>query len=150
MPKFITESAKETKKLGKLLSRELRGGEILCLDGELGAGKTTFTQGLLRGLNIKEPCASPTFVIMKHYELATQSKRKSRAMSYEIRDVYHIDAYRISPDDLINLGWKEIVTGKKNVTILEWSDRVKKILPKKCLKIRFKWLDKNKRQISLS
>jgi len=157
MKKITTTSAKQTKELGKLLARELRGGEVLCLDGELGAGKTTFTQGLLQGLKVKGPYTSPTFVIMKHYELAThtsqlvtQNAKKRRATRYELRDIYHIDAYRIKSDDLLELGWKEIVTDKKNVVIIEWSDRVKKILPQKSLKITFTWLDKNKRQISFS
>lgn len=138
MKKITTTSAKETKELGKLLAQELQGGEVLCLDGELGAGKTTFTQGLLQGLGIKGPYTSPTFVIMKEY------KPKN------FTAVYHIDAYRIGPDDLLSLGWKETVAGKQNITIVEWSDRVKKILPKKCLKIKFRWLEKNKRQITLS
>lgn len=135
---MITESTKETKKLGKLLAEELQGGEVLCLDGELGAGKTTFTQGLLQGLKIKGPYTSPTFVIMKEYKLKGSMT------------VYHIDAYRIGPDDLLGLGWKEIITNKQAITIIEWSNRVKKILPKKCLKITFSWLDKNKRQIIFS
>jgi tRNA threonylcarbamoyladenosine biosynthesis protein TsaE len=138
MQKMITESTKETKKLGKLLAEELQGGEVLCLDGELGAGKTTFTQGLLQGLKIKGPYTSPTFVIMKEYKLKGSMT------------VYHIDAYRIGPDDLLGLGWKEIITNKQAITIIEWSNRVKKILPKKCLKITFSWLDKNKRQIIFS
>lgn len=136
MKKIITESAEQTKELGKLLAQELRGGEILCLDGELGAGKTTFTQGLLGGLKIKGPYTSPTFVIMKKYK------------AKNLTAVYHIDAYRIAATDLLELGWKEIMANKKNMVIIEWSNRVKKILPKKCLKITFAWLDKNKRQIT--
>jgi len=65
---FITEKISETKKLGKLLAKELTGGEVICLFGELGAGKTTFTQGLLEGLEAEKPYTSPTFVVMKEYE----------------------------------------------------------------------------------
>lgn len=137
MKKIVTDSARETKELGKLLAQKLRGGEVLCLDGELGAGKTTFTQGLLQGLKIKGPYTSPTFVIMKEY----RTKKIT---------VYHIDAYRIESEDLMALGWKEIIADTKNVVIIEWSNRVKKILPKRALKIAFIWLDKNKRQITFA
>ena len=64
---FITENSKQTQKLGEMLASEFKGGQIICLSGELGAGKTTFTQGLLKGLKIKGPYTSPTFVIMKKY-----------------------------------------------------------------------------------
>jgi tRNA threonylcarbamoyladenosine biosynthesis protein TsaE len=131
---FITENSKQTQKLGEMLALELRGGEILCLDGDLGAGKTTFTQGLLKGLKVKGPYTSPTFLIMKEY------RKKDR-------NIYHIDAYRINEEDLLNLGWKEIVADKKNVVIVEWSERIKKILPDNVVKIHFEWLDENKRKI---
>jgi len=66
------------------------------LHGDLGAGKTTFTQGLLRGLKIKGPYTSPTFVIMKKYD-----------------DIYHFDAYRVGEKDLLSLGWRELISSKK-------------------------------------
>jgi tRNA threonylcarbamoyladenosine biosynthesis protein TsaE len=137
---FITNSSKETQQLGELLALELRGGEILCLDGELGAGKTTFTQGLLKGLGAKGPYTSPTFLIMKEYE-AKISKSK-------IQKVYHIDAYRIETQDLLNLGWEEIIVDPKNIIIVEWSARINKILPEQAVKIRFEWLDEKQRKIS--
>jgi tRNA threonylcarbamoyladenosine biosynthesis protein TsaE len=145
MKKFITQSAKETQSLGNLLAKELRGGEVLCLEGDLGSGKTTFTQGLLQGLKIKGPYTSPTFVIMKHYSL-----KKPKKKGYGPKAVYHIDAYRIGPDDLINLGWKELIADKENIVIVEWSNRVRKILPKNRLQLQFKWQEKNKRQIIFS
>lgn len=133
MEKFITTSKTQTQKLGEELAKELRGGEIICLSGELGAGKTTFTQGLLRGLKAKGPYTSPTFVVMKKYER-----------------VYHIDAYRIKDTDLLELGWEEMLADKKNIIIIEWAERVRKIIPDGAIWINFKWLNENKRELRFS
>lgn len=117
--------------MGEMLAREIRGGKIVCLSGELGSGKTTFTQGLLRGLKIKGPYTSPTFVIMKKYS----------------KDIFHIDAYRVKENDIINLGWKEIIADNNKIIIIEWADRIKKIIPEGALWINFKWISENKRKI---
>ena len=128
---FITENSKQTQKLGEMLASEFKGGQIICLSGELGAGKTTFTQGLLKGLKIKGPYTSPTFVIMKKYG----------------KNIYHIDAYRINSHDIIELGWEEIIADKKNIIIVEWADRICDIIPKDALWIGFEWEDEEKRKI---
>ena len=84
MQTYITENFRQTQKLGELLAMELQGREVICLEGELGAGKTTFTQGLLKGLKVKGPYTSPTFVVMKEYRVTrnvqpvTQSKNKKK------------------------------------------------------------------------
>ncbi len=135
---FITEKFEETKKLGKLLAGELRGGEVICLSGELGAGKTTFTQGLLEGLGAEKPYTSPTFVVMKEYNPPAGGKK-----------VYHIDAYRINEKDLLNLGWEEIVSDQNNISIIEWADRVEKIIPERAVWINFEWLDEKRRRIKI-
>jgi tRNA threonylcarbamoyladenosine biosynthesis protein TsaE len=136
---FITNSLEETQRLAEEFAKNLRGGEILCLTGELGAGKTTFTQGLLAKLGAEGPYTSPTFLIMKQYDI------KSKASS--LQAIYHIDAYRISEDDLLNLGWEEIAGNKNNIIILEWPERVKKILPENIIEIGFEWIGENKRKI---
>ncbi len=150
---FITTSAKQTQKLGELLAQELKGEAIICLSGELGSGKTTFTQGLLKGLKIKGPHTSPTFVIMKHYHITCNIKHKTKkrkllhASCFMLRNVYHFDAYRVGSKDILNLGWEEIIFNKNNIVIIEWADRIKKIIPKNSLWIKFEWVDKNKREI---
>lgn len=153
---FITINSKQTQKLGELLARELRGGEIICLDGELGAGKTTFTQGLLKGLKIKGPYTSPTFLIMKQYHITcnmkheTKEKKMLHASCFMFHDVYHFDAYRVEAQDILNLGFEEILSSKKNIIIIEWAQRIEKILPKNILQISFEWLDENKRKITFN
>jgi tRNA threonylcarbamoyladenosine biosynthesis protein TsaE len=135
MKTFITENSKQTKKLGEILAKEIKGGAVICLSGDLGSGKTTFTQGLLRGLKVKGPYTSPTFVIMKKYK----------------KNIFHFDAYRVTDKDVLNLGWEEIIADNPpvggNVIIVEWADRIKKIIPKGSLWIKFEWVGENKRKI---
>ncbi len=134
-----------------MLARELRGRKIICLEGELGSGKTTFAQGFLKGLGVKGPYTSPTFVVIKEYkpttnnrQLTTKNKKELLVVSGKL-SVYHIDAYRVTAKDILNLGWEEIISNKNNIVIVEWADRIKKIIPKGALWIKFEWVDKNKK-----
>ncbi len=135
---FITQNVKETKELGRCLSKELSGGEVICLFGELGAGKTAFTQGILEALGAQKPYTSPTFVIMKEYRLKKRGK---------IKKIYHIDAYRIEANDLLGLGWQEIAMDKKNISIIEWANKVEGIMPKNAIRIDFVWMGENERKL---
>lgn len=155
MQEYITNNFEETQKLGEELASELRGGEVLCLEGELGAGKTTFTQGLLKGLGAEGPYTSPTFLIMKEYEIKDKrykiqdtNKSKIQNPNDKIKNVYHIDAYRVGKDDMLNLGWEEMIADPKNIIIIEWPERIENILPEKVLRIRFEGIDENKRKIT--
>ncbi|MFA5926140.1 MAG: tRNA (adenosine(37)-N6)-threonylcarbamoyltransferase complex ATPase subunit type 1 TsaE [Parcubacteria group bacterium] len=139
---FVTNNAKQTQKLGEMLAKELRGGEILCLSGELGSGKTTFSQGILKGLGVKGPFTSPTFVVLKHYGI--------RNYELGIMNVYHIDVYRVGPKDILELGWEEIIAGKNNVVIVEWAERIKRIIPKSAIWLKFSHFDKNNRKIAVN
>ena len=134
MKKMITKNAEETQNLGKNIAEDFRGGEVVCLEGDLGAGKTTFTQGLLRGLEAKGPYTSPTFAIMKQYEV-------------DNRRVYHIDAYRVESDDILDLGWEEIISDKNTIIIVEWPERIEEIIPESAIRIAFNWVDENKREL---
>jgi len=157
MQEYITHNFKETQKLGELLALELRGGEVLCMDGELGAGKTTFTQGLLKGLKVKGPYTSPTFLIMKEYEVKSSKSNPPAGGSNQAQNsksktekIYHFDVYRVGVEDILDLGWKEIISDDKNVVIVEWPERVEKILPKNSIRIKFEWLDENQRKITFN
>ncbi len=134
---IITKSAGETQKVGKFLAEEIikekkekNKAVIIALEGDLGGGKTTFVQGFAKGLGIKQRITSPTFVIMKKYDF-----------------LYHIDCYRIEDKDLLELDFKEIIDNKHNLVVIEWAEKVKKILPKNALWLKFEYLDKNKRKI---
>lgn len=145
---FITTSAKQSQELGKKLSQEIKTGVIICLTGELGAGKTTFTQGILKGLKVEGPYTSPTFLIIKQYKKKFSSSKQIPNSKFQIHHIYHIDAYRVNSEDILNLGWKEIIANSQNVVIIEWADRIKKIIPSNSLWINFKWIALDKRKIS--
>jgi tRNA threonylcarbamoyladenosine biosynthesis protein TsaE len=145
---FITSGSTQTRKMGEILAKELKGGEIICLMGELGSGKTTFAQGVLKGLGAKGPYISPTFLVMKQYKRKAKSeKRKTTVQSSKLENIYHIDVYRVNAQDALDLGWEEIVAGKNNVVIVEWAERIKKIIPNNSLWLEFKHLKDSEREI---
>ena len=144
---FKTKSAKETQKLAADLARKIVKSKpqkhacVLALEGELGAGKTTFIQGFAKALKIKQRITSPTFVLMRHYKLETRN--------WEL--LFHIDAFRLKDwRDLVSLGIKDIFADPGNIILIEWAERVQPILPKKHTKIHIDHLDKTTRQISIT
>ena len=123
MQKFITKSARETLAFARKFAKTLKGGETIALVGNLGAGKTVFTKGLAAGLGIKDVVNSPTFVLMKLYNIKNLRSR--------IQNLLHVDAYRINDQqELIDIGINDYLGQEDVVTVIEWADRVKKILPK--------------------
>ena len=109
-------SAEQTKHLGKEMGENARKGDIYCLRGELGAGKTVFTKGFAEGLGIKEHITSPTFTIVNEY-------------TDGILPFYHFDVYRIgSPDEMYDIGCDEYFFGD-GVCLIEWAELIEEILP---------------------
>jgi tRNA threonylcarbamoyladenosine biosynthesis protein TsaE len=145
MEKIVTKNEKETFRLGSLLGKGCRGGEVFVLCGDLGAGKTKFLQGLAAGLGVKSRVNSPTFNILKIYKIMNAAQNKNAS---KIKIFCHIDAYRLkSAHDLISLGVKEFFDQSDVVTAIEWADKVKKIWPKKARVIKMKQLSENEREI---
>lgn len=156
MDTFITKNAEQTRKLGELLAKELRGGGIICLTGDLGSGKTTFAQGILKGLGAKGPHTSPTFVVMKHYKyfskvrpFPSSGKAVGIPQGQTLKNIYHIDCYRVGAQDILGLGWEEIVSGKNNVVIVEWAERIKSIIPEGAVWVEFEHSGDDKRKLVL-
>jgi len=146
MPTHTTNSFEETQVLGEGLSQKIiknglqKKAVILGLSGNLGGGKTTFLQGFARGLGINEKILSPTFVILKHFKITNS----------EFTDFYHIDCYRINKaEEILELGWKEIISNPKSIVAVEWPEKIKKFLPKDTIFIDFKFIDENQREIIL-
>jgi len=138
--KFITRSEKETFNLGKNFAAKLNGGEVLALSGNLGAGKTIFAKGLAAGLGVKEIITSPTFVIMKVYFLPKAENK--------IKNFVHIDCYRVSePEAIEAIGAKEYFNRQDSIVLIEWAERIKKILPEKFIKIKISIVKNNQREI---
>lgn len=147
---YISSSSAKTKKFGEKLAKQIlkkklkKRAFVIGLEGELGGGKTTFLQGFARGLGIREKILSPTFVIMKKFKI----RGNSYSNSCKFANLYHIDCYRIQkPKELIDLGFKEIISEPKNIVVIEWADRVRKIIPKTAIWIKFKFIDKNRRML---
>ncbi|MCX6813023.1 MAG: tRNA (adenosine(37)-N6)-threonylcarbamoyltransferase complex ATPase subunit type 1 TsaE [Candidatus Azambacteria bacterium] len=147
MIEIVTKSSEETKKVGTALAATLekeplnmKQALVIALEGDLGSGKTSFIQGLAQGLKIQENILSPTFVIQKDFPLQLKN----------FKNLYHIDTYRLkNPEELLELGFKDLIRNPENLIVIEWTDKVKKILPKEILKIEFVNLGKNKRKMEI-
>jgi tRNA threonylcarbamoyladenosine biosynthesis protein TsaE len=142
---ILSQSPSQTKKIGQILAEEILKAKtkrafVLGLIGDLGGGKTTFLKGFAKGLGIKERILSPTFIIFKKF--------KVKSLNFKV--FYHIDCYRISkPKEILDLGFKEIVLDPKNIVAIEWADRIKKILPRGTLILKFDFLNQKERKITL-
>jgi len=137
---YTTQDYKQTQKIGEDFALRLCSGQakkdrksaiVIGLSGNLGGGKTTFLQGFAEGLGITEKVLSPTFVILKRF-----------------KNFYHIDCYRLNKDEeILELGWKEIISDPKNIVAIEWPEKIKKYLPKDTIYIKFDFVDENQRKI---
>ena len=113
-----TNNAKETFELGVQIGREAKAGDVYTLVGDLGVGKTVFTQGLAKGLEIEEPISSPTFTIVQVYEEGRLP-------------FYHFDVYRIGDvEEMDEIGYEDYIYGQ-GVCLIEWSNLIEEILPEK-------------------
>lgn len=150
---FITNNSKQTQKIAEMLAREIKRAGVLdanafvvALIGDLGSGKTTFTQGFVKGFGIKEKITSPTFVLMHRHKIRIMNN-ESRI---KFKNLYHFDCYRFEkPEEILTLGFKEIAANPENIVLIEWADKIKKLLPKNALKIKFEWLGENKRKMAI-
>jgi len=144
--KYLSKDEKETHNLGKKIAKSLSGGEVIALIGELGAGKTVLTKGLASGLGIKQTVNSPTFVVIKIYHALKAKSSKLKALT-----LVHIDAYRLkSGEELLAIGALDYFGQPNTVTVIEWADRVKNILPKNTKFIYLKNLANGQREIKHS
>lgn len=137
---YQTNSAEETQKIASTIAEKFRHGGIIALFGPLGAGKTTFTSGFAQGLGIKARLISPTFILMRQYEIPGNLQGK----------LFHIDLYRLdNVKDIESLGLSEIFTNPHNIVLIEWADKLGNLLPKEAVKIRLKPLSENGREIEV-
>ncbi len=139
---ILTENSKETKKAGLTLAKKIKQtiaekALVIALEGELGAGKTTFLQGFSQGLGIREKVLSPTFVVFRKY-----------ALSSPWQAFYHFDCYRIQEaKELLTLGWEEIIANPKNIVAVEWAERVSQVLPEETITLKFTFINETTRKI---
>ncbi|MCR5399214.1 MAG: tRNA (adenosine(37)-N6)-threonylcarbamoyltransferase complex ATPase subunit type 1 TsaE [Lachnospiraceae bacterium] len=118
----ITESAKETYELARQIGQEVSAGDVICLIGDLGTGKTVFSQGLATGVGVTDIVNSPTFTIVQVYESGRLP-------------LYHFDVYRIGdPEEMYEIGYDEYISGD-GVCLIEWADLIEDILPDRYTKV---------------
>ncbi len=149
---LISNSVEKTREIAAQLIREMTAAKagklknsqasVVALVGELGAGKTAFIQGLGEYLGVNQRILSPTFLIMRRFELTGQPKFSA---------LYHFDFYRTENEsEILNLGYEEIVSSTANLVVVEWADRFKRLMPKEAVWVNLEWLGEQKRKIKIS
>lgn len=139
-----TKNLKEFESVALGFAKKLRantqGATVVLLSGDLGAGKTTMAQTIGKRFGIEKLMQSPTFVIMRNYKLENKD--------FEL--LVHVDAYRLeSESEIEKLGFQEIITNPKNLVLIEWPEKIKKILPRKSFKVLIKHINENERLIEI-
>ncbi len=122
--------------MGRKIGSTLAGKRIFALSGDLGSGKTTFLQGFAKGFGIKNKIVSPTFILMRTYG-----------------NFYHLDLYRFEENvekEVENLGLFDLMKNSKNIIAIEWAEKIKEVLPKETVWIRFETLNENERKIEIT
>lgn len=139
-----TNSPKETKTIAHELAQSLDGGEVLALVGDLGAGKTTFMQGLAEYFNIADAVSSPTYTLIQEYDLPDRETIK-------IKKLVHIDCYRLdTAEQLLEIGITDYFERPDVVVVIEWADRAKAIIPANTTWITFDHKEENQRTITIN
>ena len=140
--KRISKSLEETGEMARKFAQGLKKSEkatVVALVGDLGSGKTAFSQAIGSFLGVKETMQSPTFVIEKIYPIDYQG----------FKNLIHIDAYRLEKEsELVHLGWEEIIKEPENLILIEWPERVQAIIPNHARKVFFEHLNENTRVIN--
>lgn len=132
---FITNTVEETIELGKKIGRSLNPGDIVCIDGDLGSGKTHLTKGIALGLGIYEHITSPTFNIVNEYEGRIK--------------LYHFDVYRVNdPDEIAAIGFDEYIFSDA-ASVIEWSDYIKELIPDDHIQINIVNESETRRNINI-
>jgi tRNA threonylcarbamoyladenosine biosynthesis protein TsaE len=138
-----------TQRLGTALGALLRSGDLILLDGQLGAGKTTFTQGLAKGMHISEVVNSPTFTLLKEYTgsvPAPQERAADTPVTTKL-PLYHFDLYRLNdPDEIVDLGFEEYFYGS-GVSVVEWAGNADELWPEDRLYVHLSSVDEKKRRL---
>lgn len=131
-----SNSDRDTINYGKIFSKILKPGDVVVLEGDLGGGKTTFVKGVLKGIGYKGLVLSPTFTLIRQYELKKIF-------------VYHFDLYRIESDDLFDLGAQDLLYSKWGISLIEWGKKIKDELDK-YIQVEFKFCNESKRRLVFS
>jgi tRNA threonylcarbamoyladenosine biosynthesis protein TsaE len=148
---FFTKSNHETQKLGEEFAKHVKNGGAVLLYGNLGAGKTTFVQGLAKGLGIEKRVISPTFVILRTYQIKAKSQKSKIKSKNDLGNFYHVDLYRLegSKHELEEIGLLDLLKDQSNIFAIEWPEKMKEFLPNSRWEIYFESWDENRRKITV-
>ncbi len=136
---IITKTEEETQNAAAEFAQSLKPGTVICLYGELGAGKTTFSKGLARGLGVSSRIISPTFTLVRQHQI--QEGKGT---------LYHLDLYRLErEEDVRGIGFEEMVQDKNGIMLIEWAEKLGKLLPSKRIDIRLEAVSAAERKISI-
>ncbi len=136
--KFISNSENETLKIAENLAKKIAYPTIITLSGDLGAGKTVFSRGFAKGLGVEETVNSPTFPIVQEYPTPHGT-------------LYHMDLYRISNDEEAQaFGIEDFLNNSSAISLIEWSERLKWLLPQNIITVEISHISENSRQITLN
>ncbi len=144
---IISHSSAQTQRLGARLGELLQGGELILLEGQLGTGKTTFTQGLAQGLGITEVVNSPTFTLLKEYpgQPRPVTADQPNDLHHMGPALYHFDLYRLdNPEEILDLGFEDYFYSN-GVCVIEWADKADALWPTEHIRIRMKMMSETKR-----
>ncbi len=142
---IISHSLTQTQRLGMRLGDLLRGGELILLDGQLGTGKTTLTQGIAQGMGITDVINSPTFTLLKEYHSSLAPNAIQMQTAQQSLALYHFDLYRLDdPEEMLDLGFEDYFYGP-GVCVVEWAEKANLLWPPARLNIRLKVLSETKR-----
>lgn len=134
MNEYISKDPRDTFQLGERIGRQLQGGEIILLNGDLGAGKTLFTKGIAAGLQAHDPVVSPSFTLVNLYQARL--------------DIVHVDLYRLEANDIGGLGLEDFMD-RGHVIIVEWADVARAYFKGPVIDVRIAYLDDHSRRITL-
>ena len=126
------KSANETKNFASIIAKKIKVGSVIALNGDLGSGKTTFSQGFAKGLGVNQHVGSPTFKLVSEYSGYTMK-------------LYHVDCYRLnSSEEFLNLGGENLLLPHDGITLIEWANLIEELLPLDSIEIKFLRFKDNK------
>jgi tRNA threonylcarbamoyladenosine biosynthesis protein TsaE len=142
MKHLIAKTEKETKDIAKSFAKDIKPGAVLALIGDLGAGKTVFAKAFAKELGVREEVISPTFNIIKTYQIQDNKKND--------RIFCHVDAYRLnSYEELVEIGIEEYLNDNNTIVLIEWADKLINFFPKNYTSINIEYQNKHERKITI-
>lgn len=137
--KYISKNQEETKEIARKLASQSTGGEVLCLYGDLGAGKTVFASGVIQYFLPQKRVLSPTFIIVRHYQLNDSA----------VKNIYHLDLFRIKKEtEIVELGLNDLINSD-SLVLIEWAEKLGKLTLQKRINIEIGMIDSHKRSIKI-